>query len=414
MFCIRVLLALTFLGSGLLADDNYLVNLDPLLAVPSNWEMTVANFEKAYTVEAGQQFVWLTNDKKRAKFARNLAGIDGFVLTAFPDHVPVVETIVDFAGGRVNLVTVSIFNRGDEEQISLAAFKERLKGTFEAMNGVFQVRPRTQKADPTDGLLTEGFSWYQRKKGFGLLEYNENALSGNAREFLRLRLARPGAKGNLARALTHSRGGAAVGLDSLAENVKERENGDVFIDGIPMVDQGAKGYCVVAAAQRVFEYLGVGVDMHQLAQISDADPELGTDIIETALKVGKIDYRFKTRMDVLCLGPPGQMAEVHFKNDNLRRKGDFDRRKFEKRIRSNIEDGLPVMWALLLGYYPEDPPLHEQMRGGHLRLIIGFNEDKDEILFSDTWGAGHELKRMNMDDAYMVTTGLFTLKPTTR
>lgn len=396
------------------AKDKNRVDLDPLLIVPRNWQMTVGEFVETYTKAGVEQFQWLTANRARAKFATHLRGENDSELRAFSSKTTVSEAIVDFADGRVNLVTLSIFNRGDEGSIPVEDFRGRFEGAQQAMSAVFQVRPRSRRADPTDGLVTEGQSWYSRKKGFALLEYNENALDGSEREFLRLRLARPDARGNLARAISHSRGGAAVKLDDLADNVVTLDDGDVYIPDIPMVDQGAKGYCVVAAAQRVFEYLGVGVDMHQLAQISDADPETGTNIIEAALKVGKIDYRFKTRMDVLCLGPPGAVAEVELVDDGYYRKRDFGQRKFEKRIKSNIEDGLPLLWSLVVGLYPEDPPLQEQLQGGHMRIIVGFNEEENAILFSDSWGAGHELKRMDLDDAYMATTGLFTLRPTTR
>jgi hypothetical protein len=46
-----------------------------------------------------------------------------------------------------------------------------------------------------------------------------------------------------------------------------------------------------------------------------------------------------------------------------------------------------------------------------MRLIIGYNPNKKEILYSDSWGYGHELKRMPLDDAYTITTGLYTVDP---
>jgi len=47
-----------------------------------------------------------------------------------------------------------------------------------------------------------------------------------------------------------------------------------------------------------------------------------------------------------------------------------------------------------------------------MRLIIGYNDKTEEIIFSDSWGAGHEAKRMKMSDAYKASHGLFVLKPT--
>lgn len=47
-----------------------------------------------------------------------------------------------------------------------------------------------------------------------------------------------------------------------------------------------------------------------------------------------------------------------------------------------------------------------QASGGHRRRIIGYNPQKKEILYTDSWGYGHELKRMSAEDAYLITTGL--------
>ena len=85
------------------------------------------------------------------------------------------------------------------------------------------------------------------------------------------RLARRDAKGTYAAAMD-KRAGATVRLSDLPKNVTRDDDGNVFIDDIPMVDQGQKGYCVVASVQRLFEYYGIPCDQHQLAQIAGADP----------------------------------------------------------------------------------------------------------------------------------------------
>ncbi len=46
-----------------------------------------------------------------------------------------------------------------------------------------------------------------------------------------------------------------------------------------------------------------------------------------------------------------------------------------------------------------------------MRLIIGYNEKSDEIIYTDSWGAGHELKRLPFDHAWAMTTGYFTVAP---
>jgi len=46
-----------------------------------------------------------------------------------------------------------------------------------------------------------------------------------------------------------------------------------------------------------------------------------------------------------------------------------------------------------------------------MRLIIGYNQKNDEILYSDSWGVGHELKRLPAADAWTMTTGTMSIEP---
>ena len=46
-----------------------------------------------------------------------------------------------------------------------------------------------------------------------------------------------------------------------------------------------------------------------------------------------------------------------------------------------------------------------------MRLIIGYNERDREIIFSDSWGAGHEKKVLPLEDAYCMTNGIYSIRP---
>ncbi len=136
-----------------------------------------------------------------------------------------------------------------------------------------------------------------------------------------------------------------------------------------------------------------------------------------------------------------------------------DYEKFKREITSNINRGIPVLWALHLGLFWEDqiegsyeanryavnqpesdadddediadivkkldeereaeakkmreemdrPPEH--MQGGHMRLIIGYDLEKEEIYYSDSWGPGHEKKKMSMKEAFTGTYALMIIEP---
>ena len=79
----------------------------------------------------------------------------------------------------------------------------------------------------------------------------------------------------------------------------------------------------------------------------------------------------------------------------------------------NIQEGIPVIWCVMLGIMPEEK-LSLQSKGGHMRLIIGFNEKNKEILYTDTWGIGHELKSMPIQYAWTITNRLLYLLPRER
>jgi Peptidase_C39 like family len=386
--------------------------LDSLLEAPANWQMTPKAFAEKFTNGKSPHFVWLTKDHTRAKMGRRLYGDVTLNLTLFGGEVPVEEVIVDFAGGRLNLVSFSIYNRGDNGTITGEDFTARFTLTGKAMANLLAVKPRRKDADPQSGLITAGYGWFSQANGMALLEHNEKAMDGGDREFLRLRVARPDAEGSLAASMSHSRGGSAVRLGDLPDNLVKRDNGDVFIGTIPMVDQGDKGYCVVASTQRAFEYYGIGADMHQIAQVTKADPNLGTNPILMAKALDAIDYRFKTRLDIIGLGGLGEFTEVEKEKGEYYIGKPVDERKFNKEIHSYIDSGLPLLWALTLGIAPETPQLTVQAGGGHMRLIIGYNDKTEEIIFTDSWGEGHEFKKMKISDAYKVSTGLFVLKPT--
>jgi hypothetical protein len=47
-----------------------------------------------------------------------------------------------------------------------------------------------------------------------------------------------------------------------------------------------------------------------------------------------------------------------------------------------------------------------------MRLIIGYNEDKEEIIYTDSWGEGHAKKSMDAGEAFSMTNVLLVLPPT--
>ncbi|MEZ7956420.1 MAG: C39 family peptidase [Rubritalea sp.] len=330
-------------------------------------------------------------------------------MTILDGKVPIEEMIIDFRDGKFLGVTISVFNRGDGGKITSADFAERFAAIGKHLGTQLDTRSRKREGNIKKGVMTHGYVWSSRR-GKAVLLCNpdvEDPLKPKKMEFMRMRLARKDAKGIYEAAL-EERSQATVRKSQLERNVKTDKD-NVFISGIPMVDQGNKGYCVVASAQRLFEYYGIACDMHQLAQLAKSDPDKGTSSLYINEQLGSIDYLFKTRFTCLAVSHNGGLVEL--KDDKFVGKS-IPRRSFDKFIQKNINDGIPLLWSMTLGLKPEIPKINPQANGGHMRMIIGYNEKDNKIIFSDSWGAGHEFKTMDADDAYAVTTGLYLMEPT--
>ena len=389
---------------NLIAHANE-TDLTAFLIPPTSYKQTPETLEKAFPDNKSKRyFAWLNEEKTRAIFKRNRGG-RSINLTILDGRIPIDEMILDFKDGRYEGSTVSIFNRGDGSKMSAAQFTERTTEISDTLSEILRKRPRERKANKTKGVLTNGLVW-KSPRGMAALEYNVGA--PKKLEFVRLRVGSYLNKNGIYVAAMDDRSQASIRKSEFKKNVI-KEGSDVYIDNIPMVDQGSKGYCVVASIQRLFEYYGISCDMHQLAEIAGSKPDTGTSTIETNRQLGAIDYLFKTRYDCLAIKQGNGFNEI---KDQKYVGKELSTDKIENEIVKSIDKGIPLLWSLTVGKYPEVPALHEQTSGGHMRLIIGYNLEERRLYFSDSWGAGHALKHMSLDDALKATSGFFLLTPT--
>jgi hypothetical protein len=316
----------------------------------------------------------------------------------FGGSVKVEEAVLEFVNGKAARATISFYNRGDSGDIEVAEFDRMFKTIGQNLGQVMKVAPKRQIMSANAALPVTSWMW-NSPTGIALLEHNEYNTPGRATkpEFLRLKLAAP----NQA---DWSMGKLAVGVQrmELLKRVTKTPEGDVYISGVPMVDQGQKGYCVAASCQRLFEYMRIPCDQHEMAKLVNVDAESGANMMTMQKSLAKIDGAFKVTFKPL-INP-----ELYYSGNGKRRVSD---KEFLSLIKENVEKGVPLLWGLILGEKPEDPPLSRQTRGGHMRMIIGYNLAKNQVLFTDSWGAGHELKRMALLDAYDVTMGLYSMAP---
>lgn len=358
--------------------------------------------------------------------------------------VPVGEAVARFSDGRLSEISAVLYARGDNGEITRGEFEDLIKRSVAAISGVSGVKAQMRGKDLKGAARAEGVVWQTARTQL-LLEYAISrvvtATGVNYRpEFVRLEIS-PLNKRQPAKELVFASKSDAK--PDFRTKVKKSSGGDVWISGVPMVDQGDKSYCLVASAERVLRYYGMRVDQNELAQLVGTDRWRGTDLkaAQEGLRQAGGRLRFKVKMEdepdlrefealvqdynrrstrfgkkLQVITPQGDvdpfqvMAEMQLealKETRLAQRAKMAR--FLRSVMSSVDAGQPLLWGVALGVVPEAGLV--QKSGGHVRLILGYNPITNEILYSDSWGAGHELKRMTASDAWIIHSFSLGLTP---
>lgn len=388
-------------------------------------KLTAANLRNNSVLKAGSSFQWLSAKRDSARY-QALKRKD---VTFLSEVVP--EAIVRFRNGALSRIYIAVYNRGDSEPITdEEAFEAKIGELSGKLSEKFGVEPQDSRkrlgskatvmmrAWNTPRVVCQ-LRWSSSSRGSFLAEYIlvslEKNLGGNADDAVVAK--------------------AAKSVADLPANVKRKPEGDVYIDGIPMVDQGPKGYCVPAVVERVMKYYGADdVTQHTIAQIAGTR-NYGTNVNEMYNSLKRISNRFGCRLNehytfikdirdfrrfidkyngiarknkaptlkivernntLIVDETMGKQNVEIIKKTRMDDKSGY--KKFNKYVHDFIDKGIPLIWCI----------------PGHMRLIIGYNDRDSSIVFSDTWGAKFEFQKMKKDDAWTMTYGLYTLEPSRR
>ena len=191
--------------------------------------------------------------------------------------------------------------------------------------------------------------------------------------------------------------------------IEVRENNDVVINNIPMVDQGPKGYCAPATVERCMRFMGIPADMYLLANIGETGIGGGTSMETLLENIGR-DIKRKGRS---------------FEEFN----GDLKMRTIKKLI----NDGIPIIWGMQStdqfnklanatsmmrnnddweDYKKnisniQDTKLSNDKNRSHVVIIIGYNEDSEEIAFSDSWGDRYKERWISLKQGRQISNGRY-------
>ncbi|WFB36729.1 C39 family peptidase [Kiritimatiellota bacterium B12222] len=393
------------------------------------WSWTPQNFAQEAT-DLG--FRWMDESKSAVRAAP--------LARPFFDH-PVYECVIRFEDEAPENVMISYYNRGDAQQpLSEADFQALVRGLMSKITATLRVQPRPGNHQSSRSTVRDDSRIWQRNKIQFELSYSFSPPSGGKpflAEYIRL-TAKKFKAGDMP---THAN--TSVNPYEIKNNItRDLQTGDVWIANIPMVDQGPKGYCAAATSERILRFFGQEVDQHQIAQIANTTSQGGTssDDLQKALHAVGRQYDFKMsthiewefddfqkmierynraaqkknqggvyldRSRVIMIGDVyNSLDPTLFKEVRMNRKSDY--KKFQDKVKSYINGGCPLSWSVQLGMFEESTPTGA---GGHLRMIIGYNSKTNEIIYSDSWGRGHEKKSMPMDQAFTITQSLFSLEP---
>ncbi|TAN38447.1 MAG: hypothetical protein EPN23_02635 [Verrucomicrobia bacterium] len=415
--------------------------LEAVLAREDLWMLAPAGFSSAV---ANGGFTWLDKQENAAR--------GGTTVELQFLGMQIWEAVARFERNRLSRMELSFFNRGDAGDLSAKSFNTLLDKVTNSLS-----RWTGSAALPLPEVLGAARSKIQRvawAKPPARLELEWSVTKPHVQngerieyrsEFIRLKLLPLATTTNSpVQRVTTARPSAARTAAELKTHVQKADNGDVAITDVPMVDQGAKGYCAAAVTARVMEYYGVDFDQHQAAQVAGTNAKGGTKgggNLRDALK--RIAQKSGLRLVLVedydlpayqhLIGDYNRAAssahkpKVSFESTGysvdgllsamepellhqarIKRQSDLVRLKND--VSKYIDVGIPLIWDVYLGLVKE-PLLSPQAAGGHLRLIIGYNKKADEILYSDSWGAEHALKRLSVGDAQTMTFGLYVIKP---
>jgi hypothetical protein len=421
--------------------------LGAILLDANLWKMPLVDVEKKFTIQRTE------DQKKMMAFHREIMKKNGYDpgeptnsafvwLSAQHDSLradpgllalwgeKIGEVVIRGNEGNVSALNISLYNRGDDNQIKASELVEKFKKWKETLDTNIGTPGEVRKSQTA--VAVTALQWRKGDAAY-LLEASIAKVNGMERaEFLRLRVA----------SLSAAAGTKIAGRSTLSGNLERKADGDIFIKNVPMVDQGQKGYCAVATIARVATYYGLDVDQHEMAQMANTSV-FGTDPeeMEAAFKkiVGKLHirttqhYEFTQRQfdaDVraynMLAKKEGKEQFKAPKDHILIPQGVWQRmdpeifaavkgeqsgcKRFMTKVREYIDQGIPLCWCLRLGMFPEEGI--PQASGGHMRLIIGYNEKNQEVIYSDSWGKGHEFKKMPLAKAYACSMSVYTMSPT--
>ena len=210
------------------------------------------------------RYKWMDNTKSALRSYRKVNSYLGY---------KVYESVISFRKGELSGVELYYYSRGENGYLSEEKYHKLLTAIKAKIDSFAQGYKKRNKKYRT-GLAA--YTWENNQRKF-ILEGKKKHIKSRLWEaqYIKFTLLKSGGK-------QHEKQYAS----GVKKNIVTKPNGDIYIDNIPMVNQGAKGYCVVAAVTRVLKYYGRKADQYELADLFNTSNR-GTSAkdIEKALRI---------------------------------------------------------------------------------------------------------------------------------
>lgn len=187
-----------------------------------------------------------------------------------------------------------------------------------------------------------------------------------------------------------------------AENAVRHPNGDVIIEGVPMIPQGTRGYCAVGSLTMVARYHGVSVDIDFLAaQAGYREGEVRNaalrPIYQEVARQGKLRLLSTPALNVRDICNEIDQGRPVLVWRYFTRERDAWHSLFANEFLRNEAFILPHPNRGSDGRRDRQTwPTADN--SGHASVITGFNKERGEFIFSESWGEETRNRRMRFEE----------------
>ncbi len=193
--------------------------------------------------------------------------------------------------------------------------------------------------------------------------------------------------------------------------VEKLANGDVLIQGIPMSDQQNRSYCAMATLAMLLQYHGLDLDVDTLAAKAgyrEGNPPNASalDFYRSAARLANLRVRDSRAFSLRDVQKSIDRGEpVIFWRQFSRDRDEFHS-QFAARLTREPQAELPS---------PKGKEGRADRRlwpdgkegPGHASIITGYNEERGEIIFTESWGEPFRNRRMRAGEAEATCLLLF-------